>query len=522
MTRPSVIWAAAAALVLGLAASSAAASTSSNDVDRAFAEQLEASLVPGGAYAVVSDEGVNAGGVGRAEGANATAKTPFVIGSTTKSITALAVMRLVDSDKVTLETPVRDLVPELSLAEGENVDAITVRHLLQQTSGLDDLAGGPLLASAADGTPLEAVAEIKEARLASPPGETWRYANVNYVLAGLVVERASGMSYADYVDQRIFTPLGMHDSTAAGQPSDATPGHRFWFGIPISSGPTVRQAEMAAGYIISTADDLSRYLTMYLAEGRAQDGTQVVSSAGLRTMLAPGPEAELGPWAGGMKSHYAMGWFVGGPWDADAIFHPGNSPDSSAMLALFPEQPMAVATLTNAGHELPVPGNPALTDSVSRNVVHAALDEPVPAPPSLTNLYVLFDLVSILLVVLAIRGVLHALTDWRRRQPPAHRLLAIVGVLVRLLGVALLVLAPALVIGWGWMWTWAPDLALVLAGLAVLLTMAVTLRIARLLHRKAHLTAGPVDQVLSEAGQNWVSSGDRRHSLQVRSSGGVS
>jgi len=261
---------------------------------------------------------------------------------------------------------------------------------------------------------------------------------------------------------------------------------------------------------------------MYLAEGRAQDGTQVVSAAGLRTMLEPGPEAELGPWAGGMKSRYAMGWFVGGPWDADAIFHPGNSPDSSAMLALFPEQSMAVATLTNAGHELPVPGNPALTDSISRNVVHAALDEPLPAPPSLTNLYVLFDLVSILLVVLAIRGVLHAMMDWRRRQPPAHRLLAIVGVLVRLLGVALLVLAPALVIGWGWMWTWAPDLALVLAGLAVLLTMAVTLRIARLLHRKADLTAGPVDQVLSEAGQNWVSSGNRRHSLQVRSSGGVS
>ena len=202
------------------------------------------------------------------EGQDATAKTPFVIGSTTKSITALAVMRLVDSGKVTLETPVRDFVPEFSLAEGEDVDAITVRHLLQQTSGLDDLSGGALLASAADGTPLEAVAELKDARLASPPGETWRYANVNYVLAGLVVERASGMSYADYVDQRIFAPLGMHDSTAAGQPSDATPGHKFWFGIPISAGPTVRQAEMAAGYVISTADDLGRYLAMYL-EGRA-------------------------------------------------------------------------------------------------------------------------------------------------------------------------------------------------------------------------------------------------------------
>ena len=500
-----VAWAASAVLVVGMAASSSASTAAvNNDMADIFSEQLEASLVPGGAYAVVSDEGIDAAGVGRAGGARASAKTPFVIGSTTKSITALAVMRLVDSGKVALETPVRDFVPELSLAEGEDVDAITVRHLLQQTSGLDDLSGGALLASAADGTPLEAVAELKDASLASPPGETWRYANVNYVLAGLVVERASGMSYADYVDQRIFAPLGMHDSTAAGQPSDATPGHKFWFGIPISAGPIVRQAEMAAGYIISTSDDLGRYLAMYLRDGRGENGTRVVSSAGLKTMLAPGPEATLGPWADGMKSRYAMGWFVGGPWAEDAIFHPGNSPDSSTMLALFPEQSMAVATLMSAGHELPVPGNPALTDTLSRNAIFAALDEPVPAPPSLTNLYVVFDLVSILLFVLAIRGVVHALRDWRRQEPPVNRLLALVGVLVRLLGVALLVLGPALLIGLGWMWTWAPDLTLVIASLAGLLAVALTLRLALLLHREADV-ASPHDRVLVEKDSHGVS-----------------
>lgn len=292
-TTRGASWSAAGALVIGLVASSSTATTVTDDVERTFAEQLNAAHVPGGAYAVASDMGIESAGVGKAGGADADASTPFVIGSTTKSITALAVMQLVDSGKVTLDTPVRDYVPEFSLADGENVDEITVRHLLQQTSGLDDLAGGPLLASAADGTPLEAVAEFKQAKLASRPGETWRYANVNYVLAGLVVERASGMSYADYVNQRIFSPLGMHDSTAAGRSSDATPGHRFWFGMPIASGPVVRQAEMAAGYVISTADDLGRYMAMYLAEGRSDDGTRVVSSAGLKTMLAAGPEATL-------------------------------------------------------------------------------------------------------------------------------------------------------------------------------------------------------------------------------------
>jgi CubicO group peptidase (beta-lactamase class C family) len=485
MTRMASVWLAAAALAVGVPAMTPSYATERADaVQRVFVEQLDASRVPGGAFAVVTDDGVEADGVGTVGDAAASADTPFVIGSTTKSFTALAVMQLVDSGDVDLDASVRDYVPELALADGEPVDAITVRDLLQQTSGLDDLAGGPLLASAADGTPLEAVAELADAELASPPGRTWRYANVNYVLAGLVVERASGMRYADYVDRRIFAPLGMDDSTASGRPEDVSPGHRFWFGIPVESGPTVREAVMAAGYLVSTADDLGRYLAMYLADGRSADGIRVVSAAGIKTLLTPGPEAQLGPWADGGRARYAMGWFVGGPWAADAVFHPGNSPDSSAMLALFPEAGTAVATVVNAGHELPVPGNPALTDRMARNIVHAALGEPVPSAPSLTTLYLVFDLVSLLLVALAGWGLARAVSAWRRGPArPARPALAAVGVVLRIAGAALLVLAPTLAAGWGWAWTWAPDLTLVIACLAVLLAVSTALRVGLLLRR---------------------------------------
>ena len=236
-------------------------------VERVFEAQLDESGVSGGAVAVVSEGRVEARGVGSADGdREATAVTPFVIGSATKSFTALAVMQLVDAGRVDLEAPVRDYVPELALADAR-VDDITVRDLLQQTSGLDDLAGGPLLASAADGTPLAAIAELKDAELASTPGETWRYANANYVLAGLVVERASGMGYGDYVQREIFTPLGMTHSSATTDPvgSDVlADGHRFWFGVPVATEPTRREATLAAGYLISTATDLGRYLSLYL------------------------------------------------------------------------------------------------------------------------------------------------------------------------------------------------------------------------------------------------------------------
>jgi CubicO group peptidase (beta-lactamase class C family) len=486
------------ALGLALAAGPGAAapaapetSTAAEDVERVLAAQLDSSRVPGGAYAVVTGGQVDADGVGTAGDADATAATPFVIGSTTKSLTALAVMQLVDAGDVALDARVRDYVPELSLAAGEPVDAITVRHLLQQTSGLDDLTGGPLLASATDGTPLEAVAELAGAELASPPGATWRYANVNYVLAGLVVERASGMSYADYLEQRIFAPLGMDDSTARGRPVDASPGHRFWFGVPLESGPTVRRAVMAAGYVVSTADDLGRYLEMYLAEGLSRGGTRLVSATGLRTLLSPGPEATLGPWADGMPSRYAMGWFVGGPWSADAIFHPGNSPDSSAMLALLPGEDTGVVSLVNAGHELPVPGNPALTDRMARNVVHAAVGEPVPDPPSLTAFYLVFDLVSLLLLLAAGRGLALAVSAWRGGAHPRHPARAVVGVVLRVLASAVLVLAPGLLGGWPVAWTWAPDLVLVLACLGALLAGTAALRLGLLLRRGSGPSASP-------------------------------
>jgi CubicO group peptidase (beta-lactamase class C family) len=458
------------------------------DVERVLEQQLDASGVPGAAVVVVSSGRIETGGAGSdgdSQGVGAT--TPFVIGSTTKSFTALAVMQLVDSGDVALDASVRDYVPEFQLAGGQPVEDITVRHLLQQTSGLSDLAGGPLLASAVDGTALEAIAELKDSHLTSPPGDSWLYANANYVLAGLVVERASGMSYAEYVQARILDPLGMSHSYVSVEAAAAdglTKGHRFWFGVPVSTGPTHRSGLLAAGYLISTAEDLGRYLSMYLADGVSATGERVVSTEGLHTLLTPGPVAHLGPWADGKESHYGMGWFIGGPWSPDALFHPGNSPDSSAMLAIFPDRNLAVATLMNAGHELPVPGNPAITDRISSNVIHAALGQPVPDLPSLWRFYLAFDLAVLALIASAswaLARSVRPLSPARRRTRPSHPAKQWVGVPLRAGGAGLLTLIPFLTYGWRGLWTWAPDLTLALAALILLWSSTAAIRLLALL-----------------------------------------
>ena len=450
-------------------------------------DQLDASGIPGGAVVVVNNDTREVRGVGDSGHGEVTGETPFVLGSVSKSVTALAVMQLVDAGLVDLDAPVRDYVSEFELAEGQPVDDITVRHLLQQASGLDDLTGGPLLASAADGTTTEAIAELKNAELASSPGETWLYANANYVLAGLVVERASGMAYADYLQREIFTPLGMTHTSASTEAVGGgvlAEGHRYWFGFPVSTEPTRRHATLAAGYLISTADDLGRYLSMYLADGLTPDGTRIVSADGIRTLLAAGPDAALGAWADGQESRYAMGWFAGGPWGTDAVFHPGNTPDTTTLLTLFPDRGVAVAVLVNAGNELPVPGNPFIADRVTRNVVHAALSQSVSDLPSVRRFYLVFDLVALLLLGAAGWAFWRAVRTAKAPSLSRHPIRGWVGVVLWALGAALLVLLPTLSYGWGGLWTWAPDLAVVIAALALLLAVAAALHAVGLLRAR--------------------------------------
>jgi CubicO group peptidase (beta-lactamase class C family) len=496
--RWPVAVAVAAATVLTLVPGAAAdkSAPQARSPAAAFVEQLDAAGIPGGALVTVTADGtLEARGVGTTgDGEPVRADTSFVIGSTTKSFTALAVMLLVEAGRVGLDDPVTQYVPELQLAPGEPVDSITVRHLLQHTSGLDDLTGGPVLGSALEATALEAVAELQHSRLASTPGDTWRYANANYVLAGLVVERASGTTYADFVQERILDPLRMTDTHVLSSEAVA-PGHRYWFGVPTTSGPVQREGIAAAGYIASSARDLSRYLAMYLRGGTGLDGTRIISAAGIRALTAPGPEAHLGPWADGAAARYAMGWMVGGPWAADAVFHPGNSPDSSAMIALFPARGLAAAVLVPASHELPVPGNPSLTDRISRNTLHAVLGEPVPAATSLWGLYAVFDLVIALLLGLAVWSLVRAANAARRPTGSARALRRWLRPLPSTLATVLLLLLPSLPsYGWRGLWTWAPDLTTAVLVLALVTGATAVVRVTTAVRESRR---GRVDRVTS-------------------------
>ena len=479
-------------LLVTVAASPAAADSPDRAtlarMDRVIRDGMDGSGMPAFAVVVVSgNDVVHARGFGDAgEGRRATPQSPFLLGSTSKSFTALAAMQLVDAGRLDLNARVRRYVPEFRLADQADADRITVRQALQQTTGMPATAGGPIVRSAADGTALEALYELQGTKLVTRPGKAFAYANGNYVLAGLIVERASGEPYAQYVQRHIFTPLGMRDSYVAldaAKRAGLATGHRYWFGLATAHGPTFRPGIQPAGYLISTAQDMGRYLAMYLNHGVSADGQRLVSRRGLETMLAPGRPGKLGAWSDHADARYAMGWFVGGPWSEPAQLHPGRAPDSSALIAMFPRRNLAVVTLTNAANDLTLPGYPAAVDRVERNAIDALIGDPVDTGTSLHRYYLYVDLIALALLTAAAWPLVRAVRALRTRTRPHHRRRAIAGVVTRAAGGVLLVALPALAFGWRASLLWQPDVFTFIVLLGALLLLTATLRFAGLLRR---------------------------------------
>src|SRR5512137_2469789 len=186
-------------------------------IDAYIEEQMRRLHIPGLSLAIVEgDRIVHVRGFGRARpgGEVPTPQTPFFIGSLTKSITATAVMQLVEAGKVELDAPVQRYLPWFRVADPQASAQMTVRHLLYQTSGLPLLPSEVALGDFDDNPDAteRQVRALSTLKLTRPVGSKWEYSNFNYNVLGLIVEAASGESYAVYIQNHIFDPLEMRHS----------------------------------------------------------------------------------------------------------------------------------------------------------------------------------------------------------------------------------------------------------------------------------------------------------------------
>ena len=260
-------------------------------VDAHVRASMEGSAVPGLAYAIVQDGAIvhlaafgSAGPGGRAM----TVQTPVVIGSVGKSITALAIRQLVEAGRIKVAAPVTRYLPWFMLAApGSAVDGVTIQALLDHTSGLSTADGQDPRWYVPGRTPEDVVRALVGIPANRPAG-TYEYSNLNYVILGVVVEAVSGESYGDYLRAHIFEPLGMtrsFTSLDAAAAAGVAQGHRYLFGVPVPFDEPYPSGMVAAGYQVSTAEDMARYAAA-LTNGGVVDGVDVVApsspSAGAR------------------------------------------------------------------------------------------------------------------------------------------------------------------------------------------------------------------------------------------------
>ncbi len=312
-------------------------------IDTYIATQLKDLGIPGMALGIVQDGQIvhlQGFGVADSSGRAVTPQTPFYIGSVTKSFTALAVMQLVEAGKIDLDAPVQKYLPWFELADKSASAKITVRNLLNHTTGISEKDGNRVWTSQ-QGLE-EYVRGLGNLPLSQPVGSTFQYSNVNYSIAGLIVEKVSGQSYADYVTQHIFKPLDMRHSFTARAPALAdglAARHYYMFGRVFGLQGAMPPTNLPAGLLIASVEDLSHYAIAHLNGGHYGD-TSILSPQGIAELHAPA--IAIG------DRHYAMGWGVYAVEGISVAYHSGDDGHMHSVVMLMPDRDSGFVLLANA------------------------------------------------------------------------------------------------------------------------------------------------------------------------------
>ena len=340
----------AAGSLLGLAAVAFAAQPDVAAIHRYTEHLFQRSGLPGLAVAVVhGDSTVYARGFGGdGKGGMVTPDTLFILGSTSKSFTALGILQLAEAGRIGLDDPAIRYLPGF-LRGAPAARRVTVRMLLNQNSGISHEAGDQPVLSAGESGPnaiRDFAVSLNAASLDRAPGSTYEYSNANYVVLGAIIEAVSGTRYADYLRAHVFLPLGMTHSQASFSPALAR-GHKQVFGLNYISDLPYPQSFVPAGFIVSSANDLTKYLAAQLpGSGNARKlGISDASIAAWhRGAIAIDPEG---------KSHYAMGWVTDTFNGVPVIWHSGDTGVFSSEFTLEPRGRWGVVVLANGSGWLP-------------------------------------------------------------------------------------------------------------------------------------------------------------------------
>ena len=372
------------------------------ELDRYLENLYRSHIIPGFSVVVVQEDQVlfsKGYGLEYTDGNRPmTSNTSTALGSLAKSFTALAMMQLVEKGIVDLDDPVVRYLPWFRTANKTLSDHITIRMLLNNTSGLK----APVVRNSdiSDRATEKLVRSMESVYLTDEPGTSYSYSNDGFAVAGLIISELTGMSYEEYLDQNIFEPLEMNRTT--NDPDDYDDlnvlfGHQPGIdrAIPVHSEDETLREYVAAGSLLrSSANDVGHYLIAMVNGGRYKN-KQIVSRGSIDEMWKSYSEFPgISEKDGGDNSpfHYGLGWFKGKLDQKQYVFHGGNRRSMSSMTFIYPEKKLGVSFLANVDLTLIDRYRYPNLITIVNNIVRLTLGEqvsdfavPVVPDPTLNN-----------------------------------------------------------------------------------------------------------------------------------------
>lgn len=310
--------------------------------------------------------------------------TLFQFGSTGKTFTSVALLRLVDEGQVDLDAPVRTYVPELRLQDGRAAETVTVLQLLNHTAGWD----GDDFSDFGDGDDAIAryVEHMADLRQISPPGFIVSYNNASLALAGRVIEKVTGQVFERAVKELVLDPVGLADTLFF--PNDIMT-RRFAVGHRREDDGSIRvlrpwamaRSGSPMGGLSATAPDQIRWARFHLDLGCTADGAQLLSRDLIARMQEPtahSPGSDLGDAVG-------ISWLLSEIDGAKVVAHGGSMNGQYAGFTMVPAHRFAVISLTNAEPNGPL-FNRRIRDWVLETYLGLVETDPTPAGRSSAEL----------------------------------------------------------------------------------------------------------------------------------------
>ncbi|MGE6259805.1 serine hydrolase domain-containing protein [Heyndrickxia sporothermodurans] len=431
-------------------------------IDNYVENYLEKQRVPGASIAIVHRNDIvysNAWGVTGESEEKVTTETPFTIGSISKSLTALAIMRLIEEGTIHLDDPVQKYIPWFTLKDKQASSQITIKNLLTQTSGISTYSGLSISdRESKDDAIKKNVEGLSNVKLTATLGEKHQYSNANFLILGALIEEVTNQTYSEYMEKQVFLPLGMKYAAAdhsIAYKKGYLSGYQSWFGFPRKSTVTYDNGGAPYGYITASATDMVQFIRLF----SEQNSNDFLSKQTMNLYTEPHVQTRE-------NRYYGLGVRISNPNSKEEmIWHSGSTPDSHAEVFFIPKSGFGGVILTNKNHILEEEELIYLKQGII-NILNG--EEPVDVPKYIptvqlimTGILCLLFLMSIFLLVKVKKGKVRKRSVWR-----------FFGIILLVLSIAII---PLLIYSTGSPWhsikVFAADIALLTTIMAILLAL---------------------------------------------------